>query len=729
MIFDNAVFIKPDVEFNREFSFENYAPVLRKKFHLKETKNAKLYVCGLGFGYYFLNGKKVSEDLFTAPFGNYMKSLWYNEYDVSHLLLKGENVITIFLGNGFLNETIGSKTWSLEKAMWRDVPKVILRLEVDGKTALVSDDSFKCLENSAVFFNQIRRGEYFNANLYDESITALSYDDSAWNRARKDYTQPTGVFRKNECPPIRECEVLSPISVRKTGKNKYLFDMGRNISGYIRLTVSGIKDDLLTIRYSEEVNENFELDHRDMDVYPSYYVKEGFQTDKFICSGKKITWSPKFTYHGFRYIEIDGITDIQNTDVLAVFVHQKLKRRTEFNCSDSFLNKLFEAGVNSTYSNMFYCLTDCPTREKMAWTNDVAASVEQIMINFEAEAFFEKCQQDVFDSMLSDGSMPGIIPSPGWWYKWEIGPIGDAILFEIPYRMYLYTGDKTLLKKSLPYFEKHFRYIDSKKDEKGFTYHGLGDWSPPEPAFNEGVDEKEVPLINACFEHYFYKIASLIDDKKYAHKAEETKRFVIDNFIDASGRCTVNKQCSVSMLIYYDLFDDINPLKNQLLELVQNNNFHLYCGMVGIRRLFHALTKCGLPEVAYKVLTLEGHPGYKHWFDMGATTLFERWEPEQIYSSHNHHMFSDFMSWMIKNIVGISTSYEEELSYNINPIFFKELDFANCTYDSLKGRISVSWKRQNDEIHLTIEKDDNVLLFHNGVRLDKNKTEFRYKCE
>ena len=722
MIFDNAVFIKPDTEFKRGFSFENCAPVFRKKFILDNTENAKLYVCGLGFGYYYINGRKVSEDLFTAPISNYLKTLWYNEYDVSHLLNKGENIITIFLGNGFFNETLDTKTWGLEKALWRDLPKVILRLEVDGKTALVSDNTFKCLPQSATFFNQLRRGEYFDANLWDENILSLDFDDSAWKFAKKDYLSPTGVFRKCECQPIREFETFSPVSVRQTGERKYLFDMGQNMSGYIRLTVTGTQGDILTIRYAEEINDDFNLEYNGMDVYPSYLQTEGFQTDKFICSGKEFTWSPKFTYHGFRYIEIDGITDIDSTHVKSVFVHQAVERRTSFTCSDEFLNKLFDAGVKSTYSNMFYSLTDCPTREKMSWTNDFMASAEQLMVNFEGEKLIKKYHQDVFDAMLGDGSLPGIIPSAGWWYSFEIGPIGDGILFELPYRLYLHTGDKSLLEKSLPYFDKHFQYIDSKKDENELTQYGLGDWSPPVPAFYEAWDQQEISLINAALEHYFYKIACIADKKKYSSRADKTKKFVIDNFIDDSGRCTVNKQCSVATLIYYELYDNLNPLKDQLKQLVKEKDFHLDCGMVGIRRLLLALNKCGLAEYAYKVLTAPGHPGYREWFDCGATTLFERWEPDMNASSHNHHMFSDFMSWIIKTLAGISTVAGETPSFSLDPVFLSEIDFVKCSYNTVSGKISVHWERTDGKINLKVEKDKNVLLYYKGQPVTGSQT-------
>jgi len=723
VIFDNAVFIKPDIPFERGFSFENSAPVFRKRFVLDSVKPAKLYACGLGIGYYYINGQKVSDDVLTPPMSNYMKTLWYMEYDVSHLLREGENVITVFCGNGFFNETLDTKSWSLEKAQWRDLPKVILRLEMDGQTVLVSDDSFKCLPSTATYFNLIRKGEYFNANLYEEQITQIDYDDSGWACARKDYTAPTGVFRKCECEPVRECEVLDPVQIYKTGENKYLFDIGRNISGYIRLTVTGRKDDVLTIRYCEEVTEDLKPCYNEMDVYPSYLQQEGFQMDKFVCSGKEMTWSPKFTYHGFRYMEIDGITDLETTRVQGVFVHEDIPRRTSFRCSDAFLNRLFEAGIQSTYSNMFYSLTDCPTREKMAWTNDFMASAEQLLVNFAAEKMIKKYQQEIFDAMLGDGSLPGILPGAGWAYRFEMGPMGDGILFELPYRLYLHTGDDSLLKESMPYFERHFRYMDSKKDAQGLTHHGLGDWAQPDNVDQQKDADREISIINAALEYYFCTIAAIVDREKYTEKAEAVKRFVIQNFLDEQGRCVVHKQCPVAMLLHYGLFDDMEPLKAQLVQLLEEKDWHLSCGMVGIRRLLPALNKCGLPEYAYKVLTAEGYPGYKYWFDLGATSLYERWEPDRLYASHNHHMLSDCLSWMVKTLAGVTVRCDGKPACYLDPVFVPELDYVDFSYNSNLGKIAVRWERKNGKICLQVEKDPAVPLYYKGELLTGEKLE------
>ncbi len=727
MIFDNAVFIKPDVEFIREYTGRNYAPMFRKKIHLENTDDAVLYVCGLGYGYYYINGKKVSDDLFTAPMSDYRKTLWYNKYDVSHLLKKGENTIAVICGNGWYNEDIES-VWYFDKAPWRDLPKFIMRLTVGGKTVLVSDDSWKCKPESATYFNALRSGEYFNANLYEPEWNQESYDDTLWENALKDVTPPSGAFRECKCEAIREFEVYEPVETIKVTDKKYVFDMGQNVSGYIRLTTCGNKGDELTIRYTELINEDYSRQLCNMDAY--YTGKSEFMTDKFICSGNRITWSPMFAYHGFRYIEIEGIRDINDIKVESVFVHQDIKRRTNFECSNEFLNTLFDLGVKASWSNMFYLLTDCPTREKLGWLNDAQSSAEQMLTNFETERMFEKWYQDIKDAMLTDGSLPGIVPTSGWGYEWGNGPVSEGILFEIPFRVYLHTGDETLLTSSIEYFDRALLFLDSNKSEEGFADFGLPDWACP-----GGKPEVKQPFVNAVFEYKFYSIAYLaaklkgLDQKKeyYELKMREVKAFINDKFVDSYGRCKIDHQTSVSMLIYYDLCENTEALKNQLKNLVEMANFHHNCGMVGFRCLFIALNKCGLHEYAYKILTADGYPSYKYWLDCGATTLWEMWDVEEYNDSKNHHMYSDFMSWMIKTITGINLDETKagEGVFEINPYYFEKLNYAKCSYNSSYGKIDVWWNKEDDGVKLKVELEDGVKAYYKGEKLKSGITEFK----
>ena len=224
-MFKNLHFIKPPIPLPANFTGRNFAPLFRKKFMLSEVKSAKLYVCGLGFGYYFLNGKAVSSDLFTAPVSNYNQTLWYNVYDVTELLKTGENCMAVWCGNGWYNEDFPS-SWNYDKADWRDVPKFILRLDVDNKTVLHSDASWKCQPESAIWFNDLRSGEYFDACKYNENWVFTEYDDSSWQDVVLDEIPPQGIFRECKCEPIRECEVLEIKNVIQTDTKKYVFDFG-----------------------------------------------------------------------------------------------------------------------------------------------------------------------------------------------------------------------------------------------------------------------------------------------------------------------------------------------------------------------------------------------------------------------------------------------------------------------------------------------------------------------
>ncbi|MBE6645128.1 MAG: hypothetical protein E7612_07110 [Ruminococcaceae bacterium] len=714
MVFENAVFIKPDIPFCSEFKTENTAPMFRKKFNLKEFKTARLCICGLGYAYCYLNGKRMSEDLFCAPVSNYNKTLWYNEYDVSHLLKEGENTVAVICGNGFYNETIPTN-WKFHEASWRDNPKFIFELKTDGKTVLVSDGTWKCNPRSPIYFNQLRMGEYYDANIIGEDWINPEYSDADWGYATEDNAAPSGVFRRCECEPIREDKVYKPKKSVKINDNTCVYDFGQNISGYVRLKVKGRKGDVISLRYSECVGEDNLPAYYGMD---KYYLESGFQTDKVTSSGEPIEWSPRFAYHGFRYIEASGTDYCDNLDISAVFVHQDVKRRTEFECSDEYVNRLFQAGVMSSYSNMFYMLTDCPTREKFGWTNDAQSSCEQMLTNFQTEKLLEKWHRDIKDAMRENGELPGIIPTAGWGYHWGNGPVSDGILFEIPYRIYLHTANAEPLKNSLEYFDRYLNYLETRKNEKGFVDFGLDDWAAPGQA-----KLVEVEFINAVLMYSFYKTtalaAKLCDsgrEEEYLKQAEDLKLAVKERYIDREGLCRINEQCSVAMLIYYGIYDDLAPLKNQLEKLMKQNNYHLKCGMVGMRRLLHALTRCGLSEYALKLLKAEGYPGYKEWMDRDATTLWEKWDINTNSDSKNHHMYSDFMSWLVKTLGGIKPDEERcgELELLFEPIFIDGINYVKLNYEAACGKISVAWKRENGVISLRLEKDENLKIKYNG---------------
>jgi alpha-L-rhamnosidase len=698
--------------------------MFRKKFKLKNFNEAKIYVCGLGYGYYYLNGRKITEDLLAAPVSDYNKTLWYNVYDVAGFLAAGENIVTVICGNGYFNETFDT-AWGQNKAAWRDNPKFILKLEADGETVLVSDGTWKFNAETPVVFNQLRSGEHYDSRLYDPDVYQLDYNDGDWNYAVTDRNPPKGVFRECLCEPIRECAEYKTVNIVQTGPEKYVFDIGQNISGYIRLKVkpeNGGRGDGFVIRHAEQLNTDYSLRLNGM-AGEYFYPQSDFMTDRFICNGEDFAWSPMFTYHGFRYVEIDGIKNPDVNTVTGIFIHQDVKTISEFECSDETLNELFKIGGTAVYSNLFYMPTDCPTREKMGWANDAQASAEQMLTNFDMSRFFTKWHRDILDSMRGDGALPGIIPTSGWGYDWGNGPVSEGVLFEIPYRIYWHTGNETPLIESLPYFARYFEFYDSRKGPDGLTDYGLDDWAPPEPS-KVPIQLINLAVIIKCLEIAAIA-AKLANDEglqeKYIREMEKARELYKKNFMNADGTCKTNEQTAVAMAISLDVYEDINPLKIQLKNLVEARDFHHNCGMAGLPYLYRALNKCGLAGYAYKIIMAKGYPSYTRWLECGATTLWEVWQPG---NSKKHHMYSDFMSWIMKTLVGINITKRGYDEIEIKPEFVPELDFCKGYIDSPKGRISVEWKRSGGDISLEITVPEKMTAVYQGNLLKQGKNIF-----
>ena len=352
----------------------------------------------------------------------------------------------------------------------------------------------------------------------------------------------------------------------------------------------------------------------------------------------------------------------------------------------------------------------------MGWMNDAQASVEQMLTNFKIEKLFTKWEQDIFDAVRESGQLPGIVPTPEWGYHWGNGPVSDGCMFEIPYRMYLHTGDDTLLKDAYPYFVRYLNFLKTVEDENGDMLYGLGDWSAPyEDKQLESVFPNKMLLIK------FLRIKKLAEER-LGISTEETEQTITEAICDAKkkyllpdGTCSIPRQSAVGMMIYFDVYDDLEPLKQQLKQMIEEDDFHHCCGMLGIRYLHHALNKCNLADYAYKVITAHGFPSYRGWMEHGATALCERWNCSE---SQNHHMLSDFMSWMMKTILGIKQAKDSVgfARVEICPHFFEDLQYAKGYVDTCNGKVSVAWERRADHIALQIDVPEGMEVMYQGTK-------------
>ena len=709
-MFSNAKYLKAYRPLSMDTPLDTGAPRFRRRFVLSE-KPVRAEVCyaGLGYGYFYLNGKSVTPDLFTAPVSDYTKTVWYNRYDVTDLLQTGDNVAAAILGNGWYNEAIDS-VWGHYKAHWRDVPKLIFQLEMtfaDGrKETVVSDGAWVCTDQSAYLYNALRSGETYDARLEEPGWNGVGFDDSGWKPAQIVDNPNTGILRECTCQPIREFEVYDPIRVTQYG-DRWIYEFPQNISGYVRLhTGSLLRGQRVTIRYAEDCHEDGTLELFGSAGLCRRPGLSRYAYNDYISDGTEEIWSPKFSYFGFRFVEVTGLVQTPPKDFLqAVFVHQDVSRTTSFCCSDYRLNQLYHMGIFASWSNMFYMPTDCPTREKLGWGNDTQSSTEQFVMNFDSVPFLKKWYQDILDAMHEDGALPAIVPSPGWGYtEMYTGPNSNGALFEIPWQIYQYTGDKTLLCAHLPEMRKYLQYVRSRQNEQGLIEYGLPDWGGPWDRYEWSPTPVACSdtLLYIKFLKYAQKAAELAGEDASDLKQEEQRitQLFLSHFFTEEGTMTVEHETGLSMALMLDVYPNREVIANQLVATVEQNDRHLDFGMLGVRYVFDALEKIGRNDLAYAVATAAGYPGFFHWItERNATTMCENF---RFQDSQNHHMFSCVLVWVMKNLGGIRPAAPGYTKCVIRPYFPANLSYCNAYQDTVLGRVSVDWKRTGDGIALTV---------------------------
>ncbi|MDO5311434.1 MAG: family 78 glycoside hydrolase catalytic domain, partial [Clostridia bacterium] len=412
------------------------APLFRKSFSLSKTvKKATMYACGLGHACYYINGRNITDEVMITPISKYDSRVYYNEFDVTEFLSEGKNTIGCVLGNGWYFVTY--PRWDFYKPAWMHHPKLILKLVIeytDGSTEeIVSDTSWKTAK-SAIIYNEDKRGEIYDARLYIDGWNEPDFDDSRWNNAFI-CRGAGGVLQKMDFPPIRVTDCLPAVRISSN-----VYDIGQNISGWVRLKVRGERGCEVKIRYSEVINEDGSIAPERLNTIAGSDTR----TDKYILSGRGVEeWAPSFAYHGFRYAEITG--DAEIIEVIGEVVHSDVKTVGAFECSDDMLNKIHSASVWSTLTNIQGIITDCTQREQNGWTGDALLSAEQSLMNLDIVPIYKKWLVDIRDTQRPNGQICCLAPTSGWGYNWGSGPAWDSALILIPYYIYKYTGDKSVL--------------------------------------------------------------------------------------------------------------------------------------------------------------------------------------------------------------------------------------------------------------------------------------------
>lgn len=711
-------FIKATNEFNDVKKFVS-APYFRKVFTVNEAADAQIKIAVCGFYKLFINGQDITKGALAPYISNPDDIVYKDDYTVP--LKAGKNVIGVILGNGFCNN-LGGWPWNFDKATFRSAPKFALEL-VCGDVVIESDTSFKTA-SSPIIFDDYRFGEHYDANCEQNGWCKADFDDTLWSNALS-ATVPHGEIRVCEAEPIVVTKELSPVSVTKT-ENGYLYDFGENCAGVCRLNINGKKGQKVELRHGELlIDGKMDIEyiwfpHNENGIHWDFDQKY-VHKDIYICKGEiGETYTPSFTYHGFQYVEVTGITEEQATPQLLTYLvmNSNLKPCGNFATSDKTLTALQDMTVRSDLANFYYFPTDCPQREKNGWTADAALSAEQLLLKFDASVSYREWLRNICKSQNTAGAIPGIIPTASWGFDWGNGPAWDNALATIPYFSYKYRGDKQIIKESASTFIKYLHYLTTRNNENGLLEIGLGDWCH----VGERYGAIKAPLVVtdtimaidiADKMAVMFRAVNMTAQADFAENISHQYRTAFrKNLIDFDtmtvfGAC----QTTQAMAIFYNIFEENEKsvAYNRLLEFIKDADCHLDTGVLGARVIFHVLSSFGDSDLALEMIARPDYPSYAYVVNLGYNTLWEKFTLEPV-DSINHHFWGDITAWFVKVLAGLDYNPDADDLYrvDIKPHIVSNLNDAAAYYDSNYGKIETAWVKNSDEtVTLTVNVPDN----------------------
>lgn len=655
------------------------APLFRKTFSLQGVKPSQVYVSGVGFYVLYINGKRVGDQLLAPAFTAYDKTVLYNVYDVTELLKAGENKIEITLGNGWFREFLPT-AWAFEHATWKNAPRFILDLVMDGETVLCSDTSWQAFVSKTVF-TTLRNGETYDA----------SAEEKPCGNARCGHS-PGGYLKEQFVPHIRLRETLTPRAVWDVPGGQ-VYDFGINLTGNAEICVQGEKGEKVTLLFTERLREDKTADPANNNMYA---YGHRFQQDEYIMSGEgEERWHSEFCYHGFRYVQVTG-----NAKVLSLTgrcFHTDLKCAGGIQTDFAPVQALHDACVRSTLTNFHHIPTDCPHREKNGWTGDAHASSEQALFNLDMKLGYQKFLDDLVNTQRPSGEISCIAPTSSWGYDFGNGPTWDCALFEIPWQVYRYTGDMSLFKRYEEPMERYLAMLDGMSDDDIYR-DGLGDWCAPD---REPLCSTEALLtVYAWYMHHLYsKISALLGrDERAQHHAMRAGQ-IKQAFLNAFANQENNNQTFHAMMLFFHLTEDPAASLARLIQELEKRDMHIWCGFFGAKYLLNVLTDNGRFDLAWQVAMREGYPGYLDMLSRSAGTLCEDWDGRY---SWNHHMFSEIGAWFYKGLAGIQLDENNPgfKHVTIIPHIPSEIKHFCAWHMTPMGKIQVEWDEENLRITL-----------------------------
>jgi alpha-L-rhamnosidase len=702
------------------------APYFRSIFSLeasKKVKSAKLFIAGVGYHIVYFNEKLLTKDVLSPAPTSYDKQVLFVEHDITKLL-KSKNILALHQGNGFFGQNIAFGTML---SYGKPMNKTIIEINYsDGSQEFIYSDASWKSSTGPIVFDNVYAGETYDSRLEMNDWTKLNFDDSNWEQAQIISTIiPKTIYNPSLLPPIRKVKSIQPRSVIKLGNKRFLVDFGQNMSGFVRIKVNEKSGTAVKIRYSEVLYKDSLALHTASDGAFATGVE---QTDIFIANGSGWkSWEPVFTYHGFRYIEVSGISTLKTNQINAYFVHSDVKPIGTFSCSSEVLNQMYEVSKRTLLSNLHGIPEDCPAREKCGWLGDTHAFADFSMYNYDMHSFYSKYMQDIAYS-LSDSTSAIQMVVPGKRTGGKASFDWGITLILLPYQMYLYYNDFEPFKHNYQRMKWFMQQMEKFENPDGLMTSGYGDWCPPlwdrikSPEFMECL-----PIVSSTA--YYYEVVRILEqmslklnDPMYSEKmrlkAQKIKDGFSKNFLikhSQNGGEWFGSQTGTILALKFRLVDEkTRPaiLETLVNDISKTRNYHHNCGIFGHKYIYSLLCDEGFADVAYKVITNPTFPSLAHTLASGLTTWPERqWEwktDEDMSRSLNHAMHSGFALFFHENILGIKPVIEKPgfEAFCIQPSFPAALNFAKGSLKTKQGEIAVSWKRKNELIELEVKVPD-----------------------
>ena len=693
------------------------ARYLRRAFSIdSKVKQATLYISGMGWGQTFINGKPVSRDVFGTLQTDYTKTVYYNTYDVTSFLRKGNNAIGTVLGNGYvLGFNAGCTSYGLPRLKAQLVVET-----VKGVVTIVTDGEWKVTTEGPIQRNNLWNGERYEAAREVKGWTTAAFDDSHWQQAQT-LTAPAGIEMPQPCPGMQIQKVFKAKSVRRTSAGTYIIDMGQNMVGQLRVRLVGKKDVPVVIRHAEI------LDPKDNDKLYVANLRSAKCTDTYVPAiDGTFTYQPQLTYQGFRYVEISGIDRAPKAkDIMGCVIYDGMVDQGTFHCDNELLNKLHENAYWGIIGNYHGMPTDCPQRdERMGWLGDHAMGCFGENFLLDNGALYYKWLQDVWDTQDDDGLIADV--APAFWVVRNKDVAWGALSVYATFMLYRRYNDINAVQKYYPFLQNYINYLDHNLKDGLVTTNAYGDWCmPPERAdlihSQDPARKTDGSLISSAM---YYSMLTMMgqlamqlgkegDMLFYDRQQQKLKDAYNRHFYHAESGSYSNNTVTANLLsLEFGLVPDGDEEKvlQNIVDVTRDTyKDHISCGVVGMQHLLTCLTRTGHLDQAMRIILQKDYPSFGYMIEHDATTVWELWNgdtADPAMNSGNHIMLlGDVLPWMYGGLAGIKQSPWSRA--------FKELDMSLCMPDELNhvkathntpyGKVSSEWKRTDGGIEWEVE--------------------------